>query len=361
MKSRFLALAVLGLASSACLLAASDEEKLAQAGTPDLGDPPTAAQIQAELPAALAAPIVTVLDKPLSSPVGDRHEYVSYGRYWWPDPTRPGGLPFVQRDGDANEAQIVQGDEIRLLRLTEAVDVLALGWSELHREDSARRAGQWLRAWLVDPATRMRPDLDYAQVHLGHTRNRGNAAGVLDGRFFASIVRDLQKLSGSPALTRTDEIVVRAWFTDYLRWLLTAPTATAERAAANNHGSWYLVQAVSIARYVGQDDIAYRFCKEDLLRIAHQIRPDGSQPLELSRVDGLSYSAFNLRAQFELAQLARGLGFDLIHYRSPEGGSLMGALNYLRPYNRAPQRWPGREKKPMAPGFLDELIALAAH
>jgi hypothetical protein len=345
MKSRFLALAVIGLASSAGLLAASDEEKLAEAGTPDLGGPPTGAQIQAALPAAMAAPIVTVLDKPVPSPAGDPHEYVSYGRYWWPDPTRPGGLPFVQRDGEANEAQIV----------------LALGWSELHREDSARRAGQWLRAWLVDPATRMRPDLDYAQVHLGHSQNRGNAAGVLDGRFFASIVRDLRRLSGSPALTRTDEIAVRAWFTDYLRWLLTAPTATAERAAANNHGSWYLVQAVSIARYLGQDDIAYRFCKEDLLRIARQVRPDGSQPLELSRVDGLSYSAFNLRAQFELAQLARGLGFDLIPYRSPAGGSLIGALDYLRPYNREPQRWPGREKQPMAPGFLDELIAVAAH
>ncbi len=361
MKLRLLALAAFGLASSVGLLAASDEEKLAEAGTPDLGPVPTPAEVQVALPGALQARIVTVLDKPLPSPAGDPHEYVSYGRYWWPDPTHPDGLPFVQRDGDANEAQIIQGDELRLLHMTEAVDVLTLGWSELHRADSAERAGQWLRAWLVDPATRMRPDLDYSQVHLGHTHNRGNAAGVLDGRFFASIVRDLRLLRGSPALTRTDEIAVRGWFTDYLRWLLTAPTATAERAAANNHGSWYLVQAVSIARYVGQEDIAHRFCEEDLLRIAHQIRPDGSQPLELSRVDGLSYSVFNLRAQFELAQLARGLGFDLIHYRSPEGGSLIGALDYLRPYNRAPQTWPGHEKKPMAPGFLDELIAQAGH
>lgn len=45
--------------------------------------------LAARSPAALAAPIVTVTDKTVPPPSGDRHDYVSYARYWWPDPAQP--------------------------------------------------------------------------------------------------------------------------------------------------------------------------------------------------------------------------------------------------------------------------------
>lgn len=317
------------------------------------------ANLGAALSKALAERIVTVVEKDGPSPSGDPHEYVSYGRYWWPDPARPGGQPFIQRDGHVNEAQIRQGDERRLGRLAGAVDLLSLGWSVEHRADCARRAGDWLRAWFVDPATRMKPDLDYSQVHLGHAHNRGNAAGVLDGRSLSGLTADLGRLAGSPALSPADSVAVGAWFRAYLQWLLTSANGRAEHAAANNHGSWFLVQAVAIARYVGDEDTARRLCEEDRARIASQVRPDGSQPLELARVDGLSYSVFNLQAQFSLARLARPLGIDLVGYRAPNGASLTQAVAFLRPYNADPRKWPGRQLKPLAPGFLDEVLALA--
>src|SRR5271169_3918685 len=51
---------------------------------------------------ALKLPIATVVDKERPSPTGDPHDYVSYGRYWWPNPATTNGLPFVQRDGYPN-------------------------------------------------------------------------------------------------------------------------------------------------------------------------------------------------------------------------------------------------------------------
>jgi hypothetical protein len=344
-------IAVGGLAAAALADRTMAQEAL------DLSAAPTPASVSEQVPKALAQRIVTIVEKPAPSPVGDPHEYVSYGRYWWPDPAKPSGLPFIQRDGHSNEAQVNQGDPVRLDHMAETVTVLSLGWSELHREDCARRAAAWLRAWFVTPATRMKPDLDYAQVHLGHTQNRGNAAGVLDGRVLSSVVEDLVRLQGSPALDPADSAAVQAWFNAYLQWLQTSSSGRGEHAALNNHGSWYLFQAVAIAEYLGQTDLARHLCEEDRARIANQIKPDGSQPFELVRADGLWYSFFNLQAQYKIVRLAAPLGIDLGRYEAPNGASLAKALAYLRPYNADPKKWPGKELRVLPAGFLDGLIS----
>src|SRR5439155_8551605 len=33
---------------------------------------------------------------------GGPHDFYSNGDYWWPDPTKPDGLPYIQRDGESN-------------------------------------------------------------------------------------------------------------------------------------------------------------------------------------------------------------------------------------------------------------------
>ena len=35
-------------------------------------------------------------------PSGDKHDYMSVGPYWWPDPSKPDGLPYIRRDGEVN-------------------------------------------------------------------------------------------------------------------------------------------------------------------------------------------------------------------------------------------------------------------
>jgi len=36
----------------------------------------------------LTTKLVTVMDKPMTPPSGDKHDYMSMGRYWWPDPKK---------------------------------------------------------------------------------------------------------------------------------------------------------------------------------------------------------------------------------------------------------------------------------
>ena len=44
----------------------------------------------------------SVMYKNRTPPSGDKHDYMSQGSYWWPDPTKPDGLPYIRKDGERN-------------------------------------------------------------------------------------------------------------------------------------------------------------------------------------------------------------------------------------------------------------------
>ena len=53
----------------------------------------------------------SVMDN-MSAPDGvDPHDYVSYAPYWWPDPKKEDGLPYIHRDGHINTILRSQGDD----------------------------------------------------------------------------------------------------------------------------------------------------------------------------------------------------------------------------------------------------------
>ncbi|MDR1012037.1 MAG: alginate lyase family protein [Opitutaceae bacterium] len=305
---------------------------------------------------ALARPVCTVVDKSAPPGSGDLHDYVSYARYYWPDPAKPGGLPYIARDGESNEAQVARGDHGRLWTFFDTVDVLATAWRDNRDAACAQRAGEWLRAWLVTPATRMNPNLEYAQVRPGHDGDRGSNYGIIDTRGFGQIIANIRMLRDSGALSPEDGAALRKWFSAYLDWLVTSQNGIAERAMKSNHGTWYVAQALPIACHVARLDLAREFCEETKARIAVQIAPDGSQPIDIKRVDGLGYSHFNLRAHAQIARAARDLGVDFWNYTAPNGASLRRAVAFLAPYNDAPEKWPYSQKAKLAPGFLNALL-----
>ena len=310
--------------------------------------------------AALAEPIVRITDKHAPSPSGDPHDYISYSRYWWPDPSKPGGLPYVRHDGHHNMEQVNRGDINRLEKFADTVQALATGWARTGNPEFANRAGEWLRAWFVDPSTRMNPSLDYSQIRLGHGGNKGTKSGVLDGRRLLRALDAFRILEDSGVLKPGDLTAVRAWFADYYSWLKTSTLGRAEADSKNNHGTWCLVQELALAIQLGGKDDITRLSERARGLIESQILPDGSQPLELARVDGLSYSTFNLEAHMQLASLARSAGVDLYHFTPKRGGGLKAAIEYLRPYNSAPETWKGHQNAKVKPGFLDPVLSFAA-
>ena len=301
----------------------------------------------------------SVMDKQDVPPSGSKHDYMSLAPYWWSNPDSKNGLPFVRRDGHVNPERYKVPDDREFNETRNAVHALALGYYFTGNEEYAKRAVLLLRTWFLNPATRMNPNLNYAQAVPGV--NTGRGIGLIDVREMPGVLDAITLLSGSRAMTQADEAGLRNWFTQYLKWLTTSKNGKDEADAKNNHGSWYDQQLVGIALFLGDKELARQTAETaKTKRIALQIRKDGSEPLELARTKSFSYSVFNLDALMRLAAEADELGVDLWSYRAPEGGSIRGALDYLVPFAVKKKEWKHEAIDSVDGSLLTEPLLLAA-
>lgn len=290
----------------------------------------------------------SVMDKRKVPPSGDKHDYLSVAPYWWPDAQQPDGLPYIRHDGKVNpeSRHDEDSDHGRLSAMAKNVETLALAYYFTGNDDYADTAAKFLRVWFLDPATRMNPNLEFAQAIPG--RNTGRGTGILEGRNISEAADAAELLAKSPAWTPSDRVAFKAWLQTYLNWLLTSPHGRAEAGARNNHGTWYDVQTMELALVLGKTNLARQIAlAAETNRIVRQIEPDGRQPRELARTKSLGYSAFNLDAMFMLATLAQHAGVDLWHFQLANGReALRTALDFLTPYLAAPRKkWPYEQIK----------------
>jgi hypothetical protein len=307
---------------------------------------------------AMRTPVLSVVEKPQVPPSGDRHDYLSIAPYWWPDPSRPDGKPYIRKDGRTNPERS-QYDRPKIGRLCEAVPTLALAYALTGHDPYAEHAARLLRAWFLDPATRMNPNLDFGQFVPG--RNDGRAEGIIETRGLMQVVDAVGLLAGAPLWTEQDAEAMRSWFRRYLAWLRESPLGRAESSARNNHGTWYDAQVATFALFVGDDRLArevLRLVGEK--RIARQIEPDGRQPLELSRTKSFGYSLMNLEGLVTLAALGQRMDVDLWQYRTPDGRSIRAALDWLVPYATGENPWPYEQIAEMGVGRMIPLLERAA-
>jgi len=300
----------------------------------------------------LTAPLVAVTDKhTLMPPSGNKHDYFSLSPYWWPDSTKPNGLPYIRRDGVTNPESKRDLDQPRVAAMGEHVRDLSLAYYLTGNETYAARAAQQLRTWFLDSATKMTPHLHYAQLVRGNPNERGS--GIVDTRWFIEAVDAVGLLRGSSHWSAADQQAMQAWMSAYLDWLLTSPNGKHEHDAKNNHGSWYAAQTATIAMFVGDTARARQIASDAKARIGWQVTTTGEQPIELERTKSMHYSGFNVEALSRLAEVGRRVGVDLWHYQAPQGGSLQKAIDHLAKYVADPTAWPGQEISSVA---LDEML-----
>src|SRR5258707_15642911 len=125
---------------------------------------------------------------------------MSQAPYFWPDPKSPNGLPYIRRDGERNPEINKITDHRSLDQLESSVETLALAFYFKGEEAYAAKATQLLRAFFLDPATRMNPNLEYAQFIPGVNTGRGigfiekgGLTGVVDAIGF---VGGLKRING---------------------------------------------------------------------------------------------------------------------------------------------------------------------
>ena len=279
---------------------------------------------------------VTVTASSSKRSAGGLHDFFSEGDYWWPDPKNPDG-PYVQRDGMSNPDNFVEHRRA-LMRLSVQVPVLAAAWKLTHEPRFAKHAVLHLKAWFVDPKTRMNPNLQFAQAIHGRVTGRGT--GIIDTIHLVEVARAASILAASDALSKSDLASIREWFAEYLRWMTTHPYGIEERDARNNHGTCWVMQVAEFARLTGNEALlAYCRNRFKTVLIPNQLAADGSFPLELRRTKPYGYSLFNLEAMAAICQILSTPGDNLWTFELPDGRGMGKAMAFMAPFIQDKSSW----------------------
>jgi hypothetical protein len=273
---------------------------------------------------------VTAASSPRSA--GGRHDFFSEGDYWWPDPEHPDG-PYIQRDGMSNPDNFVEHRRA-MIRLSLIVPALAAAYKVTKDRKYAAHAAKHLRAWFVDDATRMNPNLQYAQAIKGRFTGRGT--GIIDTLHLVEVAR----AAGQLDLTAAELAGVRQWFAAYTEWMTTHPYGIAERDAKNNHGTCWCTQVAAFAQLTANaDQLAYCRNRYKTVLIPNQEAPDGSFPEELRRTKPYGYSLFNLDAMAILVQTLTTKEDDLWRWQMPDGRGMVRAMAWMFPFIEDKKKW----------------------
>lgn len=281
----------------------------------------------------------TVTDKGRAPPSGDLQDYTSLGPYWWPNPKTADGLPYVRKDGQINpEREGPNFDRRRSGEMIEDVVALTLAAFFSGRSEYAAKANGLLDTWFVNPTTRMNPNLNFGQSIPGRTEGRG--IGIIDTAGYVDVVDAARLLEKMGQLQPQIKVGLKSWFAEYTRWLLTSPLGQDERAAKNNHGTFYDVQVAAFAFMAGDCDVPRRIFEDTKVRISKQIVAGGRMPLEETRTRSLHYYTFNTRAFLRVARLAEHVGVDLYNYEDGDGEGIGDTLLFLATYAGRESEWP---------------------
>lgn len=123
---------------------------------------------------AMEEGVFSVTQKSQVAPSGDKHDYLSLAPYWWPDPTKIDGLPWIRKDGEINP--MTRGsnvDDPGKDKMISNVKNLSLAFLFSNHVVYAEKTKELIRVWFLEESTRMNPNLDYAQGVPGKSDGRG--------------------------------------------------------------------------------------------------------------------------------------------------------------------------------------------
>ena len=169
---------------------------------------------------------------------GGPNDFYSNGDYWRPDPAKPDGLPYIQRDGESNPDNFSQ-HRLAVRNLRDAVAALAAGYKVTGDDRYVTKAVELLRVFFLDPQTRMNPHLNNAQAIPGKSPGRGT--GIIDALHLIEVPLAIQAMQKSPAFPPAVLAALKQWFGELAEWMVTSKNGQEEAAAKNNHAvAFYL-------------------------------------------------------------------------------------------------------------------------
>jgi hypothetical protein len=281
---------------------------------------------------------VSVMQKNAIPPSGDKHDYMSIAPYFWPDPSKSNGLPYINKDGVVNPEVRQYTDKTNLPIVCDNIYLLSLAWYFSNDEKYARHASKLAEVWFLDTATRMNPNLNYGQAVKGVTE--GRAEGLIDSRFFIWAIDGIRLLQTSRYWTARDQASMKQWFSGFLGWMQTSRIAQKEMNSKNNHGVWYDAQSLAMALFADSVELAGKIVLRAVDRLDRQMDTSGLFRLELSRTTSLHYSVFILNAFIVVAELSEQTSVNVWTVETPSGKSLKKGFQAILPFIAREKPWP---------------------
>ena len=293
----------------------------------------------------LRPPAIT--DAVATNSAGGLHDFFSQADYDWPNPTNASGRPFINRDGQSNPDTFT-AHRLAMRHMKDAVAALTAAYVLTGDDQYVTKAASFIRVFFLDPATRMNPNLQYAQAVLGV--QRGNAYGVIDTLHLAELAVAARFLERSPAFPPDVDRGLKQWFADYCEWIETSTNGVKEMNNANNHSMACYLQLASFAKYTGDEQLL-QACRERFRTVLfpRQMTNDGSFPLELKRTKPYGYSIFQADNLAELCVLLSTPHEDFWKLALPDGRTPRNAVDFIYPYLVDKNQWlaDGRPKDVM--------------
>jgi hypothetical protein len=315
------AIATTGLASEVAEIAAVDRDRILRAAE-----------------AALRREPLTITKYPAKLSEGGPNDFYSNGDYWWPDPSKPNGLPYIQRDGQSNPDNFSQ-HRMAVRDLRDAVAALGAAYKLTSDDKYVAKAVELLRVFFLDPAARMNPNLNYAQAIPGVSPGRG--IGIIDALHLIEVPRAIATMEKSPAFAPEILTGLKQWFRELGDWMMSSKNGQDEAKTTNNHAVAFFLQLAVYAQFSG-DAAKVDECRRQFKEVfvAKQMAPDGSFPRELARTKPYAYSIFQLDNMATLCQVLSTSEDNLWKFELPDGRGIRKAMEFLFPYLADKSSWP---------------------
>jgi len=270
-----------------------------------------------------------------------------------------------------------------LFELGLAVPALAAAHLLTGEQSYTEHAAVQLRAWFVDPATRMAPSLNFGSVVVqpappaddnprftvqtnpsfaatpAPAAGGGRFEGILETLPLVEIAQAIPFLAASGALSDADLKALRTWFMAYLHWLID-PQDSGPRLAAlardrkDHHGTSWLLQASAYATLTAPGGDAPKSEDPLLAELRHrfksvtlraQMSSDGTFPHELSSENPYRDSLFNLDLFAGVCMLLSNRFESVWDYSLEDGPGMRSAIAYHFPYMVDRASWPFRSDR----------------
>lgn len=279
---------------------------------------------------------VTVTAESCERSAGEIHDFYSEGDYWWPDPENPEG-PYIRKDGMTNPDNFT-AHRYAMIRLSQICGALASAYLITNDTRYVQQLVPHLKAWFIDEATLMNPNLEYAQAIKGKVTGRG--IGIIDTIQLLDVVKAIVAIQDADVLSSEEVTKLKTWFADYLRWMDTHPYGISEQAKDNNHGACWFLQAAVFSEFT-ENETMQAYVKEKFKEILLpcQMAEDGSFPKELNRTKPYGYSLFNLDIMTGIAQVISDTDENMFVF-DHEGRSIKKGVEFLYPYMKNKKDWP---------------------